>query len=1842
MTAGDGEPAEEIAWLRSYAAQLPAGSAERLIAEVDLAQQLIVRAAARLVADMDAAAADSSAHDAARKTARESAGEGAGRDAAEARLLLDGALSATTPGSAMHRWAALMSARATQMVGEADALDTAVRFLETALAAAPQWSLPVNRTDPAAATDDPEQWTAYNAVAARCELAGVLWERWTTRPPADGPSADGRPADLRAADTRVAGRFSADARPTDRDRTVTLLTEALAGPYATDLEDPELLHGTLGLALADRSRGPDHDSPGSRADLAAALRHLQESHRIGASTGVPDPTVTYNLALLRFFDHDEHCDPSTPPPADLGRLIAPLLALADDPAGDGAAALEVCVMLARDRYDHDGCAENESRLIDLHRRQMSDPGTSPRDVRAARTDLALLLIDRAEACGAGTGATDAGTGAGGGSVRGGRGERRLPVRADPQADLAEAAVLFEAVLAELRGAGAPDESAAERAEERLNCLAALVELLSAWLRTDLDEEEDDRIERLVRHGREFLEIAPRDDEARGLTCLKVGLALAQRVQRAAGPHLYRQPTHLLSNMVPDPALALANLAPGVREDSAQAIELLRTGIGFHHYQDDLYVAGAQALSVCLLLDHVLQLPRADPPDLREAVRWIRVVLGRAPFGSDRSVEEYEFLVIHSLMYAIWNGDPFTAPTGADPLGGLRIPDVSRHPSIEDDLQLLEQLLEAAVAREGAPQPSYVLLRFMIHVIRSPTLTDADCRTWWDRLSEVLRTGFDDLPLRVLLTLAAAAIGNELVLHGLATPAERAQVDRFLDEVEAVVGPGDDMHRIVAEMRLRSSRAARLFHGLLGAAAGGRAGTPGSGARPAAPAPRHPAPRRRPGAEPAEAPGTGQRGAGTGSTGTAHSAGPPQQNDTERGNAEPEHTERDDIEQEKTEQENAEILRIAAVLPGDGSPYPFTEPVGRVLEIAAAARAAERATADGDPLGRAVAEGVSALAWYDRWTHERETADLTRAIAATREAIGAASAAEPLTVALTALLAGMLLDRYTLLSDRIDLDAAQDTYAALLDRVASRSAHPGLVPLLRRHAEAAGQRRLGAVLPATPPLAAGDFHAGLTAAAATAALLSARSKRHRSAGARTAEIRRIGGLLREALDRLPDGHPRKPAVRSDLGLVDLDLARPARDGRALDDAVGAVVRAADECPPASAHRPALLLRAAVVLSAHQGSAEISGRLDRGIDLLSGALAEAEQGFHGGRARCLYGLGRLLLTRFGRDGRPQDLTRAVDVLREARTALNSAPGDGFSVILARAQSQAHRAYGPGNATQRRWSRETAKSVLAAHGRAVLLQTGTARALSVARAAGPDMLRLVRWCIEDGETAAALDALELGRGLVLNAATVAATLPALLREVGQSALATEWEAAGPAEAAALSAPDGMRRRVLEALEGGPAEARVLSAPTPAEVGRALRRVGADALVHLVPGEEGPGHALIVTATGTVETLPLRALNAAAERPLAAYADALREFQAAALRVPEPPKPTDPPPVRAARDRAERQAAQAQLNWGTALEAVCSWAGEVAMAGVLRWARERRPGRLPRLVLAPVGLLGVVPWQAARVAGPAGSDHACRLAVLSQCASARQLTEVAARRRLPWDGRHALVVDPDGSSVMHEEARLIRSAFYPRATVAGAVGWLAERDGPWTGPAPLPATPEAVLPLLPGRARPGVAVCHVNCHAEPGATTAESTLKLSRAHRLAIGELLAAARDPDAPGGLVVLANCVSDLALSDHDEALTLATALLSAGACAVVGSRWAVVDDRRTSILMYMFHHYLTGHGGADAPLAAGSPADALRAAQLWMLDPHRAIPAALRGIAVDTPERPFATPRIWAAFAHHGQ
>jgi len=112
---------------------------------------------------------------------------------------------------------------------------------------------------------------------------------------------------------------------------------------------------------------------------------------------------------------------------------------------------------------------------------------------------------------------------------------------------------------------------------------------------------------------------------------------------------------------------------------------------------------------------------------------------------------------------------------------------------------------------------------------------------------------------------------------------------------------------------------------------------------------------------------------------------------------------------------------------------------------------------------------------------------------------------------------------------------------------------------------------------------------------------------------------------------------------------------------------------------------------------------------------------------------------------------------------------------------------------------------------------------------------------------------------------------------------------------------------------------------------------------------------------------------------------------------------------------------------------------------------------------------------------------------------------------------------------------------------------------------------------------------------------------------------------------GFLVCLAACTTHLTTQAFDGAFTLATAFLVGGASTVVASLWRV-DDDPTAVLMFMLHHHL----------ARGlAPADALRRAQLWMIDPERLIPASMpaavrRVVRVAN----LSDPASWASMVHH--
>lgn len=547
-------------------------------------------------------------------------------------------------------------------------------------------------------------------------------------------------------------------------------------------------------------------------------------------------------------------------------------------------------------------------------------------------------------------------------------------------------------------------------------------------------------------------------------------------------------------------------------------------------------------------------------------------------------------------------------------------------------------------------------------------------------------------------------------------------------------------------------------------------------------------------------------------------------------------------------------------------------------------------------------------------------------------------------------------------------------------------------------------------------------------------------------------------------------------------------------------------------------------------------------------------------------------------------------------------------------------------------------------------VLLQLGAEHGLEVARAGASRGLLAAGWAAVDGRIGEAVEALENGRGLVLRAAAAAAGVPEQLAARGEADLAEQWRsavrdlppqaapAAGgvgtdppddvrtalarimPTEPApGLAIPSTLRRRALDALRrpggGGGSEAALrglLGAPGVAELREGLRVVGADALVYLVPGQ-GPadGVAVLVPRTGRPATLELPGLGALGREPLERYLDA------GARRSAVPEDDLD------AYDEAHRR-------WEAALEALCDWAGEAVLDPVLTALRPAR------LVLVPCGNLGAVPWHAARLpASPSSSRrYVCESVVVSYAASGGEFLRAARRGRMAAGERAVLVADPSGDLMWaQDEVAALRAAYYPDALLYG-----------WHEDAPEGAlgTAEDVLSHLPGGPT-AASMLHLVVHGLAGLRPTDSALHLAegaQGHgRLTVTRILdvpvVSAEDGSGAGPLVVLSACETDLSSRDHDEALTPTTALLARGATDVVGSRWKV-SDSASAALMVVFHHHLTVTGLA--------PPDALRAAQLWMLDPdRRPVPGLTDELLAETEGNVRGLARVvsWAGFIHQG-
>ncbi|MFC8907102.1 CHAT domain-containing protein, partial [Micromonospora sp. NPDC057140] len=591
-------------------------------------------------------------------------------------------------------------------------------------------------------------------------------------------------------------------------------------------------------------------------------------------------------------------------------------------------------------------------------------------------------------------------------------------------------------------------------------------------------------------------------------------------------------------------------------------------------------------------------------------------------------------------------------------------------------------------------------------------------------------------------------------------------------------------------------------------------------------------------------------------------------------------------------------------------------------------------------------------------------------------------------------------------------------------------------------------------------------------------------------------------------------------------------------------------------------------------------------------------------------------------------------AAEAVRQSERALTVVGGPYAARWpgVVRRLAEALRLRSRGVDADRRRARELGLAVLRGYAWQTLLQSRTEHAVTAAARAAAEAVYTAVQCVHDGALDDAVRALDAGRGLVLYASTAARSVPAMLRAAGRTDLARRWgeadratdAAAAVVGAGALDAgivPDDLRHQVLRVLTGiepgqqpagseavassrrsgaatGAAVA-LLDPPSLTEIRAALRAQRLDLLVYLVPAQDRQaGLMVLVPAEGAVTVLRSAELGSGAGE-LRDYLRALTERQSA----------------------PEERSAEAALRWRDHLELLCDWAWRAAIDPLMRHLRRQRGGPVPRIGLVPMGPLAVVPWHAARRFERGVPHYAVQDLEISYVPSARLLCQGAEtitgghHRRVP----DALMIgDPGGDQGVGGEARAVRDAFYPGL--------------------PLHVGPDAsVARLRDWLVRPADGqrrLLHLGCHGTVEAERPwESRLQLAGGEHLTAGQLLDLGRDRTALVDVVLLAACETGLTGADYDEAFSLATAFLVAGARSVVGSLWAVYDDA-TSLAMFMIHHFLRDRG---LP-----PAAALRATQLWMLDPDRLAPSTMPPKLRELSMRPrWAKPFAWSGFIHLG-
>jgi CHAT domain-containing protein len=280
-------------------------------------------------------------------------------------------------------------------------------------------------------------------------------------------------------------------------------------------------------------------------------------------------------------------------------------------------------------------------------------------------------------------------------------------------------------------------------------------------------------------------------------------------------------------------------------------------------------------------------------------------------------------------------------------------------------------------------------------------------------------------------------------------------------------------------------------------------------------------------------------------------------------------------------------------------------------------------------------------------------------------------------------------------------------------------------------------------------------------------------------------------------------------------------------------------------------------------------------------------------------------------------------------------------------------------------------------------------------------------------------------------------------------------------------------------------------------------------------------------------------------------------------------------------------------------------------------------------RVVLLPVGELGLVPWHAVFRSVDGVDRFLVQDRTVSFAPSARLFCDVMARLAVA-SGAAVLVGNPARDLPAGiAEATAVRDAFYPKGIVLGSLTASPRPHRPAEGGA---GTPEQVLDAL----RTPIPLLHLACHAVADMRDPLKSSVMLSGTALSARELLDVDRTNALPVDVVTLAGCTTNAVGTDYDEALSLSTTLLAIGARTVIGSLWRVPAGQTTTQLMFVYYHYVQ---------SGYSRADALRGAQCWMLDPGRQYPDTMPAYIRDMPPAAgldHVDIECWAGFTQQGR